>query len=275
MEIQLDERDRIILEILLKDIKGVGYNELLRRTKFNKKPLSNHLKKLEENEVISKEKLGDLRNSSVIYKAKLSPDLEQYATQSFMMFSNMIGNDYNYENLKKIPFIASTSHMVHGMIMDYYFWVMEYMIGKISRVEFQFVTQTLQKFIDDWKKMIHKKLPEKDRFRLLKEADVIKLNEIDRINWMASDSVEIEKLRTAGELKLFSDMIVPIRVYWSQPGIQNKKRSELVQSEDKKKEISNLENEYIKKLEEVMILQRKLIGRFPDHKMSEHIPEIY
>ena len=267
MEPEITERDSKILRILSGEINGLGYNELLRQTDFNKKTLTSHLKRLEEFDLITKQKLGKKQNSPTFYKARLDPSIKSFLEMGFEINASLVGSDYTFAELSKIGAISALPHMFLGLTTSYYQSVLEYMTNNITRMELQFVNKVLIDFIDDWKEQILKKLSAKNIERLHDEGLTYQSSEIDRINWMTSDAMERKELRTSYEIKLASETISPMRIIWCEERVKNKKRSDLIKDPKKKKEYQQLEEKYLETLDQLVSLQRKLIGRFEDYRL--------
>ena len=273
MEQDIDSRDVMILQKLSQEIDGLGYNEILRRTQFNKKTLTSHLKKLQESNLIAKEKLGKKQNSPTFYKANLDPSIKDLMMKGFDINSGVTGSDYTLSELCKNAMISAIPPMILGLVVTYYQSILEYITGKITRMELQFVSKILIDYVDEeLKKNIDNKLSKKRNIeRLFSEGIAIHSNELERLGWMISDSMDRKELRTSHEIKILSDTISPIRVYWSgEDGINRKNRSELIKDPNKRSKFKKLEKDYVDLLRQLVPLQRKLIGRFPDHKLSEH-----
>jgi len=265
----ISEIDTKILHELSQEMDGFGYNELRRRTKLNRKTLTVHLNKLEEYDIISKEKLGNKQNSPTIYKAKLNENIKYAAMDGFISNSGIVGKDHNFYRLNKNAMMSALPYMLLGFTTTYYQSILEYTTGVVSRMELQYISQMMIEYIDDLKDFVSRKFSKNNRKRVLDEGITFQGSELGRTDWMISDSMERKELRTSYEIKLASEIINPDRFIWCEKSIKNKKRSELIKDPKKKKEYLELEEKYLQTLDQLVQLQRKLIGRFEDRKLRK------
>jgi len=198
-EFELDSRDSVLLETLAKSHNGLGFNELQRITGFPKNTVNRHLKTLVEENIVSREQLGELRNSQTIYKAIISDGLRSMAQMGLEIAIN--DSELDFEKMTKVQLISTIPHLLSGIAIYETIWMLDYITKDINKTEYRFAINLIAKYVDEIKEKIEKLLNEKNNARLKDEGWTVYANESFRQSIMIMLTRDYtKKFRTVNEI---------------------------------------------------------------------------
>lgn len=198
-EYELDSRDTSVLQTLSQNPKGLGFNELQRKTEFPRNTLNRHLKTLVEEKVVSRKQIGHLHNSPTIYKATLSESLQSMAQMGLEIAIN--AEELDFKEMTKVQLVSMIPHLMTDIAIYQTIWMSDYITHQINKTEFQFALKLISNFVDELKEELEELLNKKDYSRLEDEAWTVYVNESFRASHITMTVKDhTEQYRTVNEI---------------------------------------------------------------------------
>ena len=157
-KIDLDHYDEKICSVLFDHPGGLGFNDLLRKTEFNKKTFNNHLDHLVRNEIIKKEKLFSYHGGATRYTLLIDEGRRKSIEHVVEEGKNVI--EYT-KKLSKVKQYEITPFVLQGIANTFLLSIVQYLTDPQGKILYQIFLNKLEELLDEYKAYINKNFSKK------------------------------------------------------------------------------------------------------------------
>lgn len=202
----IDDRDQIIMKILLENPEGLQYSRLLEiilteyKDKFAKRTFEKHLLNLVNDKKVLRIEAKEIAKNAVIYKILISEEDEKRIkeiSESFFLFQDLL-NDKHVSNDTLIGF---SSQFLDSIANNSNYMLGEYFFEKNGEIRYEIFEKIRKEKFSIIKKLMKKRFSKKEMNRIFLELELISELRLSNSNQTNHDVVAFtNKLRTKEEI---------------------------------------------------------------------------